>query len=75
MSGTAAPEKTVKRRDVLALWSIYTPMMITQRIAIPMTNVGDNIKQTLERVIANNIEGKCIVGIYQARLYSCCKLF
>ena len=26
-----------------------------------MTNVGDNIKQTLEKVIANEIEGKCIV--------------
>ena len=53
---------------------IYTPMMITQRIAIPMTNVGDNIKQTLERVIANNIEGKCIVEMI-ACTYSCCKLF
>ena len=62
MSDTAAQQKTaIKKNRRSRTLGIYTPMMITQRVSIPMTNVGDNIKQTLERVVANNIEGKCIV--------------
>lgn len=61
MSGTAVPEKIKKKTRRPRKIGIYTPMMINHRISIPMINVGDNIKQTLEKVIANNIEGKCIV--------------
>lgn len=39
---------------------IYTTMMITQKAHLSILNVGDNIKQTLEKYISQNIEGKCI---------------
>ena len=61
MSDTATQQKPAKKTRRSRTVGIYTPMMITQRVAIPMINVGNNIKQTLERVVANNIEGKCIV--------------
>jgi DNA-directed RNA polymerase subunit E'/Rpb7 len=65
MSDTTAQQKNaVKKTRRNRNLGIYTTMMITQRVSIPMTNVGDNIKQTLERVIANSIEGKCIVEGY-----------
>jgi DNA-directed RNA polymerase subunit E'/Rpb7 len=45
-----------QRRQV----GIYTTMMITQKAHLSILNVGDNIKQTLEKYISQNIEGKCI---------------
>tara|TARA_Y100000389_G_C17435882_1_gene505464 strand:- start:1171 stop:1794 length:624 start_codon:yes stop_codon:yes gene_type:complete len=42
-------------------YGIYTQIMMTQQVHVSIVNVGDNIKQTLERSIANSIEGKCIV--------------
>jgi DNA-directed RNA polymerase subunit E'/Rpb7 len=43
---------------------IYTTMMITQKAHLSILNVGDNIKQTLEKYISQNIEGKCIAEGY-----------
>lgn len=43
---------------------IYTSMMITQKAFLSILNVGDNIKQTLEKYISLNIEGKCIAEGY-----------
>jgi len=55
-----ATKKTFDRKKKTVL-GIYTPIMITKRVAISIVNVGDNIKQTLEKFISNSIEGKCIV--------------
>lgn len=41
--------------------SIYTTTLITRKIPINIIHVGKNIKQTLERIIASQIEGKCVV--------------
>lgn len=41
--------------------SIYSKILITRDVSIPIANIGSNIKQTLEKIISNNIEGKCIV--------------
>ena len=41
--------------------SIYTPTLITRKIPISIIHVGKNIKQTLEKIIASQIEGKCVV--------------
>lgn len=41
-------------------FGIYTTMMITQKAYLSILNVGDNVKQTLEKYISQNIEGKCI---------------
>lgn len=43
---------------------IYNTVLVTQRIPIPIVYIGDNIKQTLEKTIAFEIEGKCIVEGY-----------
>ena len=40
---------------------IYTPALITRRVDMNIVNVGSNLRQTLERIIANQIEGKCVV--------------
>jgi DNA-directed RNA polymerase subunit E'/Rpb7/16S rRNA G966 N2-methylase RsmD len=45
-------------------FGIYTSMMITQKAHLSILNVGDNIKQTLEKYISQNIEGKCIAEGY-----------
>ena len=41
--------------------NIYTQIMMTQQVYVSIVHVGDNIKQTLEKSVANSIEGKCIV--------------
>ena len=43
---------------------IYSSVLITHRVPISIIHIGDNIKQTLEKQIAFNIEGKCIVEGY-----------
>lgn len=40
---------------------IYSPAIITKQVSVSITNIGDNIKTTLEEKIKNNIEGVCIV--------------
>ena len=41
--------------------SIYSLALITRKIPISILHVGKNIKQTLEKIIASQIEGKCVV--------------
>jgi len=43
---------------------IYSQMMITRTTPVHISNIGNNIKETLEKVIATEIEGKCIVEGY-----------
>ena len=41
--------------------SLFTTALITKKIHVNIQNIGNNIKQTLEKMIASDIEGKCIV--------------
>jgi DNA-directed RNA polymerase subunit E'/Rpb7 len=41
--------------------SLFANALITKKIHVNIQNVGNNIKQTLEKMIASDIEGKCIV--------------
>ena len=43
---------------------LYNQLLITRKIAINITNIGNTIKETLEKAIATQIEGKCIVEGY-----------
>ena len=54
------PTKLFKKREV-KLTSIYSRCLITKHITIPITEIGKNIKQTIEHYITNMFEGKCIV--------------
>jgi hypothetical protein len=41
--------------------SIYSRGLITRNVTLAITNIGKNIKETLENSIAFNFEGKCLV--------------
>jgi DNA-directed RNA polymerase subunit E'/Rpb7 len=43
---------------------IFMTNMITKRVSLPMSYVGNNIKPMLEKIISSQIEGKCIVEGY-----------
>ena len=59
----ATAANVAKKRRSRAM-GLYMPAMITQRIPLSIVNVGNNIKQSLEKKIAFQIEGKCIVEGY-----------
>jgi len=44
--------------------SLYSQLLITRTLPISITNIGNTIKETLEKAIATQIEGKCIVEGY-----------
>jgi DNA-directed RNA polymerase subunit E'/Rpb7 len=58
MATTTQENSKFKKRRVTG---IYGPTLITRKIVMSIVNVGSNIKQTLEKVIAKQVEGKCIV--------------
>ena len=49
-----------KKRDV-RYTSIYNRSLITRSISLPIVSIGKNIKETIEKNISINYEGKCIV--------------
>lgn len=55
--------KKKKSKKVVAV-DIFHNSMITKKISVPIHNVGKNIRETLEKIIANDIEGKCIAEGY-----------
>jgi hypothetical protein len=50
------PQLRKKKKDL----DIYSSAIITKDIYIPIVNVGSNIKEILQRIVASNIEGKCV---------------
>jgi DNA-directed RNA polymerase subunit E'/Rpb7 len=42
------------------IYGVYIRSMLTNKISIPITAIGKNIKQNLEKVISERCEGKCI---------------
>ena len=60
-------EKEIKngnRKYVKKEISIFMSSMITKRVSLPMSFIGRNIKPILEKMIATQVEGKCIVEGY-----------
>ena len=43
---------------------LYNQILINRRIPVSINNVGNNIKETLAKAVAQQIEGKCIVEGY-----------
>lgn len=41
--------------------SIYSRSLITRSISLPITSIGKNIHENIEKCIAANFEGKCVV--------------
>jgi DNA-directed RNA polymerase subunit E'/Rpb7 len=50
-----------KKRKDQRLDSIYSRSLITRNICLPIASIGKNIKETIEKNIAFNFEGKCVV--------------
>ena len=44
--------------------NLYSQLLITRTVPISITHIGNTIKETLEKAIASQIEGKCIVEGY-----------
>lgn len=61
MEATSSEIKLNKPIRVPNVVSLYSRMLITRKIPINIRYVGSNIKETLEKIISNEIEGKCIV--------------
>lgn len=49
-----------KRRET-KIQSIYSRGLISRNVVLPITNIGKNIKETIEENIKTNFEGKCLV--------------
>jgi DNA-directed RNA polymerase subunit E'/Rpb7 len=43
---------------------LFSNALITKKVHVNIQNIGNNIKQTLEKMVASEIEGKCIVEGY-----------
>jgi len=43
------------------IFSVYSRSLITKNIVLPITGIGKNIKETIEKNVALKFEGKCIV--------------
>jgi len=54
-------KKENNRKNFKNLLGIYSNMLITRKVPVVINNVGSGIKETLEKIISNTIEGKCIV--------------
>jgi DNA-directed RNA polymerase subunit E'/Rpb7 len=63
------------------LKTIFTRGLITKKIILPVTNIGKNIKQTIETYLKANYEGKCQIdgfirpGSCNILSYSCGTIF
>lgn len=61
--------------------SIFSKGLITKKIVLPIIHVGKNIKQTIEKYLNENYEGKCQIDGYirpnscSIKTYSCGTLF
>jgi len=49
-----------KKQNESKLSSIYFRCLINKNVLLPITTIGDNLKETLENKISDEYEGKCI---------------
>ena len=61
----AAKSKSTKtRKRVLKIQNIYTESILSKTLIVDISSIDNNIKQTLEKLIVKNVEGKCICEGY-----------
>ena len=58
------PQQKYKKRDINKTNTIYSRCLITRNISLPITSIGKNINETIEKNISANYEGKCLVEGY-----------
>ena len=64
MSLSVVNPKPYFKKNVNTQQGLFNPILITKRIPININNIGNNIKETLEKALAFQVEGKCIVEGY-----------
>jgi DNA-directed RNA polymerase subunit E'/Rpb7 len=42
------------------IYGVYIPSLLTMKVVLPITEVGKNMKDNLEKIISKRNEGKCI---------------
>jgi hypothetical protein len=57
-------KKTQTQKEATHHKNLYSQLLITRTVPISIANIGNTIKETLQKVIATQIEGKCIVEGY-----------
>ena len=48
------------QRDDRKIYGVYLQSVLTMKVIVPITSVGKNMKQNLEKIISKKTEGKCI---------------
>lgn len=56
-------QQKMRKRDQ-PIKQIYSRSLITRKIMLPITSIGNNIKEVIEQNISTNFEGKCLVEGY-----------
>jgi DNA-directed RNA polymerase subunit E'/Rpb7 len=51
----------INKNKEFKLTSIYSRSIITRKITLPITAIGENLQKTLEEYIVFHFEGKCVV--------------
>lgn len=60
---TKTIQKKTKRKEI-RLQTIYSRCLITRNIVLPITSIGKNIHDNIEKYIQSSFEGKCVVEGY-----------
>jgi DNA-directed RNA polymerase subunit E'/Rpb7 len=63
MEAVSKPTQQKKRRETRLL-SVYSRCLISRKIMLPITAIGNNLKETIEENIKSKFEGKCVVEGY-----------
>ena len=58
---TSLPQQKIYKKKEIKYSGIYSRSLITRSVVLPIVTIGKNIKETIEKCIAINFEGKCIV--------------
>lgn len=58
------PNDKQRRRKENKIHSIYSRCLITRKILLPITSIGKNLLETIEKNITAQFEGKCVVEGY-----------
>ena len=61
METKASPQQKIYKKKEIKYSGIYSRSLITRSVVLPIVTIGKNIKETIEKCIATNFEGKCIV--------------
>jgi DNA-directed RNA polymerase subunit E'/Rpb7 len=77
ISSRGSKKDSVKRSTIPGKMSLYIKNIISKKLTVPVKFVGVNIKSVLEKILADNFEGKCCIEGYVKRdsvkiiTYSC----